>query len=78
MDHSPESKSGKPKEHKYSASTAQDFLTKISETGLGEIVTGKTKKSIVFIVPKKRFLDDASLLFTDEEPKGKGKEGKVE
>ena len=68
VDHCPESKSGKPKEHKYSAATAKDFLTKISETGLGEIVAGKTNyKSIVFI---------SSLLVTDEEPKGK--EGKVE
>ena len=68
-------------EYKYSASTAKDFVGKISLTGLGEIVAGKTKKLIIFILPQKkpnvqyspmkRFLDHCALLVTEEDPKRK-------
>ena len=84
----PENKGVKPKEYKYSASTAKDFLNKIAETGLGEVITGKTKKSVRYILPQKRpkeisspvkrFLDESSLLVSDSDEDPKLKERKVE
>ena len=63
----------KPKEYKYTASTAKDFLNKISD-----IVASKARKLIMPILPQKRpnilsspvqrFLDKSSLVVIDEEP----------
>ena len=39
----PDSKTGKPRDHNYTATAANEFLRKVSETRLGEIVPGETK-----------------------------------
>ena len=72
----PDSKTGKPKDHNYTATAANEFLTKVSETRLGEMVPGETKNLSYSLCPTpslspvKKIADDCSLLVT-EKPKEK-------